>query len=249
MRTFSAYEQTQLAKFNVPISHALTLGEMPVEYMTGHVQFGTLDLIVNQSVLIPRVETEELVDIALALCQEKTAEEPTAVLKVADVGTGSGAIATALAVKAQQAGIQLDLALSDQSEAALAVARQNWERHLSQPVRYIHSDLLSAYPAGSHFDLMIANLPYIPSERIPMLERSVIEFEPHVALDGGKDGLRLIARLLDQASTYLAPSGILLLEIDITQAETVLCLHPDFSGRVISDSFGQARFAVLKAKN
>lgn len=174
----------------------------PVAYLTGRQAFRRLDLVVSPAVLIPRPETELLVDLALD-CRP----DPP---RVVDVGTGSGAIALALATEAP--GWQV--IATDCSASALAVARRN--RALAGlPVALVLADLLSG--VCGPFGLIVANLPYIATADLPTLPREVRDWEPHLALDGGPDGLRLIARLIEQARTRLAPGGTLLCEIAFDQ--------------------------------
>lgn len=181
---------------------------VPLPYLLGHWEFFGLDFQVSPAVLIPRPETELLVEQALL-------RKPTS---IADVGTGSGIIAITLAAKLPQAQV----IASDLSIEALAVAQAN-AQHLgvAERVTFIQSDLCEAYPAQK-FDLICANLPYIPSADLTDLP--VAQHEPRLALDGGPDGLDLIRRLLQQAHSYLAPQGGLLLEIEYRQGPQAAAL-------------------------
>jgi len=253
VRIFSPYELTHLARHELTEVQAQHFGEMPVEYITGHVTFANLDFKVTPDVLIPRVETEELIALASSLCLDISSKpklQPLQSLHIADVGTGSGAIAIGLAKLLGKNGQNFVMTLSDISGPALKIATENWERLLPSDIAvFIKSDLLQQYPPGEKFHLMIANLPYIPSERIRSLSPSVIEYEPHLALDGGPEGLTLISLFLEQAITQLLPEGKILLEMDYTHAAEILTLHSAWAGLVVSDSFGQPRFAVLSRKN
>jgi release factor glutamine methyltransferase len=199
---------------------------VPLPYLLGHWEFFGIDFKVSPAVLIPRPETELLVERALLY-------EPQ---RIADVGTGSGIIAVTLAVKIPQAQI----VASDRSAEALAVAKANADQQgVAERINFIKSDLLESYPA-QQFDLICANLPYIPSADLNGLP--VAEHEPRLAFDGGADGLDLIRRLLSQAKDFLTPSGRLLLEIEYRQGETGAALaqaafpkaqvkvHQDLSG-------------------
>lgn len=251
MRTFSPYEQNQLATYGVTLAEARKKGEMPVEYITGHVPFNDLDFLVTQDTLIPRVETEELVDQAVALAKELQAQKiPTAKkpLQLADVGTGCGAIGISVALELSKLEIPFELTLSDVSEAAIKVAKTNWQRLMPSAASFLVSDLLTAYPKKKKFDLFFANLPYIPSPRIAALDPSVVDFEPHLALDGGPEGLSLIESFLQQAETRITAQGRALLEMDYTHAEDILRLNPRFQGHIKIDTFGQARFAIFHLK-
>jgi release factor glutamine methyltransferase len=197
------------------------LGE-PLPYLTGHIEFYGLDITVNQHVLIPRPETETLVDLALNLQTSASSVEPSPIpntqypisniQSLADVGTGSGCIAIALAVHAPQARIYaLDL-----SPDALQVARANAQRHeVAQRITFIQSDLLAALPQP--VDLIVSNPPYIAAGEWPTLPREVREHEPRLALDGGLDGLDVVRRLLEQARDNVLPGGALLVEIGAGQ--------------------------------
>ena len=212
---------------------------VPVAYLTGRRAFFDLELLVTPDVLIPRPETEGLVELALTWARERSGR-----LRLIDVGTGSGAIALALARHLPGAQVWA----VDLSFAALRVARANAARHgLSERVHFLQVDLLTAcggpFPP---FDLIAANLPYIPADTLPDLP--VSRHEPLLALDGGPDGLALIRRLLADTPRVLAPGGLLLLEIEATQGEQVTALaaqafpgatiqvHQDYAGlpRVLS---------------
>ncbi|MBL8057977.1 MAG: peptide chain release factor N(5)-glutamine methyltransferase [Anaerolineales bacterium] len=207
----------------------------PLPYLTGRREFHGLEFLVDPRVLIPRPETELLVDQALAFLAAQPAGADRPVL---DVGTGSGCIAVTLAVKHPAASVTA----VDVSAEALAVAAANAARHgVLGRVSFFQSDLLSGLPqrpAGFH--LLCANLPYIPSETLAGLP--VARFEPRLALDGGPDGLRWVRRLLVDAPRVMAPGGRLLLEIEHRQGALALelarqafpgalaVLQPDYAG-------------------
>ncbi len=229
MRHFTPYEQTQLAKHGISADQAESYGQMPVEYITNHVGFNGLDLWVNPDVLIPRVETEELAHRAYQLvCQilaskQNTNNKPGTTLRVLDMGTGCGALAIYLATQLADRPnlpINCQIIASDISHQALAVAQKNAQKHLPSSSRvqldFKLSNLWSDIKPGLTFDLVVANLPYIPSARIPVLDESVKNFEPWLALDGGSDGLDLIGKMLDQAPAHLTADGTILLEVDYT---------------------------------
>lgn len=199
----------------------------PVPYLIGHWPFGTLDLIVTPDVLIPRPETEHLVDAALGWAREVA-------LRIVDVGTGSGAIAIALA---EHLPLAQFWAL-DSSEAALAIARRNAQRYdLLSRIAFFAGDLLTPLiERGLTVDVIAANLPYIASGDLAGL--AVARHEPRAALDGGLDGLNLIGRLLDQAPGVLAQPGLLLLEIGAGQGQRVAALA--------RQAFPGARVGILK---
>jgi release factor glutamine methyltransferase len=188
------------------------LAREPVAYIAGKRGFHALglDLHVDPRVLIPRPETEHLVDWLLAGLP--FAPSPVHVL---DIGTGSGAIALAI----KHARRDVLVTACDRSDDALAVARDNATR-LGLELTLLRSDLLAAVPRPElGFDAIAANLPYIPTADIADLQPEVRRFEPHLALDGGPDGLDLVQRLIADSPPFLAPGARLLLEIGAGQAE------------------------------
>jgi len=212
----------------------------PVAYLTGRRAFYDMALRVSPDVLIPRPETEHLVEAALAWASGRRA------LVVADVGTGSGAIALALAAHLPDSEVWA----LDSSPGALAVARANAQEYdWGQRIRFAQGDLLQPLiAAGARADLIAANLPYIPSGEVDVLP--VARYEPRRALDGGPDGLALIRRLLDQAPCALAPGGLLLLEIGAGQGAAVHELAraalPDARVRLLTDYAGHERVASIE---
>jgi release factor glutamine methyltransferase len=187
-------------------------GGTPLPYLTGHQEFFGLDFVVSPAVLIPRPETELLVERGLDWLRR----HPTCRC-AADVGTGSGCIAVSLAHQTTD----LRILAVDRSWDALQVARQNARRHTAAgQVAFLQSDLLSA--AAGPFDLVCANLPYIPDAALSALP--VARHEPRLALDGGPDGLRAIRCLLAGAPRWLASGGLLLLEMQYDQGEAIVAL-------------------------
>jgi release factor glutamine methyltransferase len=184
----------------------------PVAYISNRKEFWSLALAVDKRVLVPRPETELLVQVAL----ERIAAGARA--RVVDVGTGSGAIALAIARDRSDA----EVTATDVSEGALAVARANAER-LGLAVTFRQSDLLTDLGTEAPFDLMVANLPYVSTSDIETLAPEV-RSEPRLALDGGKDGLDVIRRLVRAAPALLGAGGSLLLEIGAGQSAVVASL-------------------------
>lgn len=204
----------------------------PIPYITGEATFYGLEFAVTPAVLIPRPETEHLVDEAVAWAQEGAAPF------IVDVGTGSGCIAVLLARRLPQARI----VAVDVSEAALDVARRNVERHgVAQRVDLQKGILLDR--VEKPVDLIVANLPYISDSEWTVVDDAVKWYEPVTALRGGPDGLDLIRRLLRQATTHLRPGGALILEIGWRQGDSAremaqtffpeaqITVKPDFAGR------------------
>lgn len=255
-REFSPYERTHLARYNVPHHQLLFAGSTPVEYLSGWVEFGGLEFEVSPDVLIPRVDSEELVRLAVTHLHELSDhhEHP---LMIADVGTGSGALGLSIWHQLNQLGVKHTLLASDISALATAVATRNHQRLSAQahlktaqpqgPVAIFTSDLLDKYPTDWRGDVIVANLPYIPQSRLAHLPSSVRHHEPPLALDGGTDGLRLIARLLNQARSHIQPHGLLLLEIDDTHTQRALNhLHPDWEITILTDHSGRNRYAIAQ---
>jgi release factor glutamine methyltransferase len=182
----------------------------PVQYLLGFEEFHGLRVAVTPDVLIPRPETEGLVERALELLADRRGA------LVADVGTGSGAIACALAA----ARPDLEVLAVDQSLGALAVASDNVRGlGLSGRVRLLAGDLFGPLASlGGSLDMIVANPPYIPSGIMPTLPVEVVHFEPHLALDGGADGMRILRRLIAEAPGFLRPGAWLVMEIGEEQA-------------------------------
>jgi len=197
----------------------------PFPYVLGHWEFFGSDFDVTPDVLIPRPETELLVEKAIVWLQESKVRRT-----IADIGTGSGAIAVSLAVNVSDA----DILATDISSKALQVAKRNSEKlGVSNRIEFIECDLLPDKDTfiNNHlpFDLICANLPYIPTQTLSHL--SVFGREPTVALDGGADGLKLFRRLLNIAPDWLAPNALILLEIEATLGIQVLNLAYDMFGQ------------------
>jgi release factor glutamine methyltransferase len=201
-------------------------GGQPLPYILGGWEFFGLPFRVTPDVLIPRPETELMVEHAMAWLRNKLNVERRK-LNVADIGTGSGCIAISLAVNVPE----IQVTATDISPAALVVAQQNAERlKVAEQIDFVEADLVPDSLSPSSFSLIVANLPYIPTStlhRLPIFGR-----EPALALDGGADGLALIRRLLAKAPALLAPGGMLLLEIEASQGAAVLSLA--------RQAFGQA---------
>lgn len=184
----------------------------PTQYITGKQEFWSLDFEVTPSVLIPRPETELLVEKTL-----ESVEDPAQV--ILDLCTGSGAVAVALAHERPS----LKLVASDISPEALKVAKRNALRHhVEQRIAFIASDLFNAFSFNALFDIIVTNPPYISEAELDALAPEVVRYEPRTALEGrGALGLDIIRKILDKAPSYLKPGGILLVEIGQGQAEIV----------------------------
>ncbi len=213
IRVWNAYEKTQLSRYQINIDSLPDDTTSPVEYLTGWVDFCSYTFKVSPDTLIPRPESEELVQRALEWISK---QEVGKICRVIDVGTGCGAIALSLA---QMVKRPITITASEISESALAIAKQNAILFNQTSIHWVVADLLSFLNSNEKVDLIIANLPYIPHERIDYLDASVKNFEPHIALDGGESGLTLISSLLNQAKNHLSEDGTILLEIDYTHAD------------------------------
>ncbi len=215
----------------------------PVAYILGHKEFYNLRLKTTAAALIPRPETEHLVDEALRLGQALWPEEK---IMAADLGTGTGAIALSLA-KNLPAGAHLDAV--DISPQALALAQENAANlNLSEKVSFFEGDLLSPLQ-GRSYHLICANLPYIPTPEMETLPPDVGLYEPHLALEGGKDGLSIIERLLAQGRDFLRPKGCILLEIWPDSWPQLLKIATNLGyglhDEIIRDLAGHPRIVVL----
>jgi release factor glutamine methyltransferase len=230
--TLTAEQHTQIAESLTRLEN-----DEPFPYVLGHWEFFGLDFDVTPDVLIPRPETELLVEKAIIWLQESKVRRT-----IADIGTGSGAIAVSLAVNVPDA----EILATDISAKALQVAKRNAAKlEVSKRIEFVECDLLPNKSTFENrhlaFDLICANLPYIPAQTLR--ELPVFGREPTVALDGGVDGLDLFRRLLNIVPQWLAPNALILLEIEATLGMQVLNLaydmfdqaeihlHQDLTGR------------------
>jgi release factor glutamine methyltransferase len=195
----------------------------PIQYITGETEFYALPFRVMPDVLIPRPETEHLVEKAIALAVGN--REP----RIVDVGTGSGCIAVALANKLPQAQITA----TDISSSALAIAEEN-ALHNKVSIRFLQGDLLVPV-AGEHFDFVVSNPPYVPTADRASLSVEVRDFEPALALFAGADGLEVYRSLIPAAFDALNPGGFVLLEIGYGQSTAIAEL-------LARSGFGQVEF-------
>jgi release factor glutamine methyltransferase len=190
---------------------------VPAQYIVGHQEFWGLDFIVNPSVLIPRPETEHLIETVLEL--SKTYSAPSQ-LKMIDVGTGSGAIALALAKEFPAAEVHA----CDISPDALEVARANAARLGFDRVQFHQSDVLADISRDASFDFVVSNPPYVAVSEEDKVQDVVKKFEPRVAVFAGTHGLDIIRRLIPQSHEALRPGGWLLMEVGYSMSEAVMQL-------------------------
>lgn len=252
-RILSPYEQTQLTRHGKAKNlDPAALGSQPIEYVTGKAEFCGLVFSVSPAVLIPRVETEELVALTLQVVGEKIAQTSvTSPLLIAEVGTGSGAISISIAKHLFPFREKVKIVAGDISSEALAVAKTNSQLLESQDpeITWVESNLLEHFPVEQPFHIIVANLPYIPSSRIETLDESVRLHEPHLALDGGPRGLDLIYTLLEQAVKRLTPDGVVLLEVDDTHELGDFARFSNwYTFELRTDSFGKNRFVIAHRK-
>ena len=189
---------------------------IPLAQILGRQSFYGLDFFVNEDVLIPRADTECLVDLVLEDYADLAKQAGSPSLNILDLCTGSGCIGISVAKHLPYQ----ELLLVDFSEKALAVAKKNAEKHLGENVTLLQSDLLTEV-RGKKFSLLLSNPPYIVSRVIPGLDREVSEYEPKMALDGGEDGLVFYRRIAKEAKAVLLPGARLYLEIGYDQGESV----------------------------
>lgn len=229
------------------------LGE-PIAYIRGLKEFHGLAFVADPRALIPRPETERLVELAEAEVVSRLLAAPrppgTRPVRVADIGTGSGAIAIALAVVLRRRRMLDDVRImaTDLSPEALQLARENAVGHgVADRIEFLIADLLPL--DGELLDVVAANLPYIPSAAVEELPIAV-SFEPREALDGGPDGLAIIRTLLDRLPRVLRRDGVALLEIGSDQADLVVeeiaARTPGWASEVLPDLAGLPRVARLE---
>ena len=223
----------------------------PLQYVLEEADFAGFALYVDQRVLVPRPETEDLVALAGAALEARAKENPNKRLKVMDLGTGSGAIAIALATElADRASCQL--IASDISQDALDVAMINARRcHVEDQIDFRCGDGFSVIAKGEALvDVLVANPPYIPVGDEPLLQPEVRDYEPHLALFAGRDGLDAYRALASVAPNYLAADATLFFEVGINQAEQVQALFkaafPKAHTHAYADVQGILRVVVIQ---
>ncbi|MDD3648037.1 MAG: peptide chain release factor N(5)-glutamine methyltransferase [Candidatus Dojkabacteria bacterium] len=245
----------------------------PIAYITNHKEFYELDFIIDENVLIPRPETEDLVDLVFgeikkmaqklkppaqgwSVClRRQTSGGKTQKLKIVDIGTGSGCIGTALIYKILRVKLDkiysFEIFMTDISGKALEIAKKNYRKIIkkqSNPkVNFVKMDLLKGFK--NKFDIIVSNLPYIPSEEIEFLEKDVRDFEPRVALNGGRGGIEIVKQLISQAVNKLEAGGVLFIEMYEDHPNEVKYYlnenFPEWEVEFIKDSFGEWRFAKI----
>ena len=210
---------------------------VPAQYITCHQEFWGMDLIVSPAVLIPRPETEHVIETVLELAREHPAQ------RLVDVGTGSGCIALALARELPQAEVHA----TDISPEALEIARANAARHeLEQRIQFHQADLLAGLQDRA-FDYVVSNPPYIGEWEADSVEAQVRRFEPRLALFAGPSGLEVFARLIPQARSALQPGGWLVMEMGHASRDQVCQLLQEWQEiRITNDLQGIARVVAAR---
>jgi len=212
---------------------------VPIAYLTNHKEFMSLSFYVDESVLIPRPETEVLVETVLKLQSDGS--------QVLDLGTGSGAIVVTLAK--QRADWKF--VATDISPEAIAVAKKNAQRYeVAERIIFLQSDLFESFDESMKFDYIVANPPYISSNEIPTLMPEIRDYEPRIAIDGGPTGLNFIDRLVAEAPKFLTENGQLVFEFGYQQDDTVGNLiqsNPQYTDcDIIKDYAGIERVVVAR---
>jgi len=238
-------DRTELALFKTFIQRRLQ--REPVAYIVGHKGFWSVDLSVTPDVLIPRPETERLVEAALTWLDDRAFGSAANVM---DLGTGSGAIVVAIA---SEAGAHRFFA-SDVSPEAIAVARSNAvTAGVAEHVHFFIADWLSAVRCSPIFDLIVTNPPYVASGEWFELQPEIVRYEPRLALDGDEDGLRSYRAIVGAAHRFLKPGGALMMEIGCRQQESVQMIAEQSGAydtyNCLRDYSGHDRVVTMQKKN
>lgn len=223
---------------------------MPVAYLLGEKDFWTLTLAVRPGVLIPRPDTEILVEKASQAIQAWQEAHPAKDCCILEVGTGTGAIALALCQELEH----LQIVALDVSELALEVAQENHHRYenLTIPrhnhVEWVQGNVLERFPAAK-FDFLVSNPPYVVRSQIPQLQKEIALHEPHEALDGGEDGLDFYRHFFQHSRDFLKPEGEMLLEIGYNQAPALQAMLPQHLAWVETSKDLQSHPRVIHVKH
>jgi release factor glutamine methyltransferase len=218
----------------------------PAQYITGHQEFWGLDLIVTPAVLIPRPETEHIVEVVVEIAHNAEYRDERGRPKLVDVGTGSGAIALALAKELPNA----EIFAADVSDDSLEVARANAARlQLDSRIRFLQSDVLDSIVRDGSFDFVVSNPPYVALGEADKVQDVVKKYEPRQAVFAGEHGLDIIRRLIPQAHEALGSGGHLVVEIGYSMAEAVMGIMDGFEPvHAVPDLAGIPRVVVGRKK-
>jgi len=215
---------------------------VPVNYLINNKEFRSLDFYVDENVLIPRPETEVLVETIL---EDKTEDR-----KFLDIGTGSGAIAISVAKERPN----WEIFATDISTEVIQIAKRNAQNHdLEERISFLQGNLFEPIDSNMHFDWIVSNPPYIKSDELAKLMPEVRDYEPKIALDGGKDGLKLIRTIIEEAPLFLAKGGRIAIEIGFEQGDAVKNIiqeNPAYTEcDIIKDYSGKERVVIAYHKN
>ncbi len=209
----------------------------PLSYIINNKEFYSLNFYVNENVLIPRPETEKIVEISIEILKTKT--NP----KVLDLGTGSGNIITSISFYNMNKAIYY---ASDISYKAIKIARYNALKH-NQNINFFISDIFSGIKKGKLFDLIVSNPPYVAKKDYENLDKQVLK-EPKIALLANDDGLYFIKQIINNADSFLKKDGKLIIETGDLQAQKIIELYGSQNLRIIDDDFGKKRFLLYSPK-
>lgn len=253
-RDWLPYEKNHLLRHGFSLDNLEQYGTKPVEYITGWAEFGPHQFKVNRHTLIPRVETEQLVELICDDIKQRGCGDNQ--IKIADVGAGSGVIGISILLKLKALISDWKITFIDINPQALQTAKENWQRLVvggqeeidrrkSCQANFIRSDLLASLSDSNQFDLIAANLPYVPTDRLDNLPASVRDHEPIAALAGGEDGLKYIDKLIAQAQSFLLPEGRLWLEVDHQADLNSYRKNDQYSCHIFRDRQGRQRFIKI----
>ncbi len=243
-RQLTPYEKNFLLRHNFDFTNTPITSDIPVEYLVNTAEFKGHNLYVDQNTLIPRIETEQLVDLALQNIQTNFKDKEK--ITIADLCTGSGCVGISLALELEKNKIDFQIYLSDISKEALEIAKRNYNNLLpnyTENAIFLVSDLFNEYPEDIKLDLVVSNPPYIPNQNISKLHNSVKNYEPIIALDGGQDGAEIINKIISSLPKHQTKTNALI-EIDDTHDLSKIKserLNPS----LIKDQFGVNRFLSL----
>lgn len=210
------------------------LGHMPIQYILNKAYFCGLPLYVNENVLIPRFDTEVLVEEVLKISKKDKSK------RILDICTGSGAIAIAL----KKLGEFERVDALDISDKALEVAKRN-ANELNLDINFLKSDMFSSLTCENKYDIIVSNPPYIQSDVVDTLESEVKDFEPRLALDGDADGMKFYKIIAKNYETYLADNGVLALEIGYDEADDIRALFEGKNVVIKKDLANLDRVAII----
>ncbi len=217
----------------------------PIQYITKEAHFMSLKFYVDKKVLIPRPETENLVERVIDWILENSRGDR----KICEIGTGSGAIIISILYYLRQ----IEAVATDVSEKALQIARKNAKKYgVEKRIEFVQGDMFAPLRGMKMFDVLISNPPYIPTKEIRNLDKNVRDYEPVIALDGGKDGLKYIETLIRRGHRYIRKGGLLAIEFGYGQDRKIVKIAKDTGFykniKVWKDIFGRKRFIFLERK-